>query len=130
VAMAVAVLGAGGAAELLASAQVHPRLTIKVNRKVGHDKFKGRVDAKDPVCERRRKVKLIVRKPNKDKRKVGTPKTNRKGKWTFIPRSGGGYYADEDVRYADPGEYRAKVGEKRAGGVICTAAKSSPIHVG
>jgi hypothetical protein len=131
VALALAALAAGGGAEVLGSAQVHPRMTIKLNRAVGKDTFKGRIKAKDPVCVRNRKVKLVLRKPSGEKRRVGSAKTNRKGKWKFVPKpASGGQYADEGTRYADPGEYRAKVREVHVGGVICAAGKTSPIHVG
>jgi hypothetical protein len=132
-ALALAALAVGGGAEVLASAQVHPRMTIKVSRQVEKDTFKGRIKAKDRACSRARKVKLVVRKPSTEKSRVGSAKTNRKGRWKFVPPPGGdgaGYYADEGTRYAEPGEYRAKVREQRIRGVLCAAGKTSPIHVG
>jgi hypothetical protein len=131
VALGAAALGTGGAAELLASAQVHPRMSIKVTRQVNKDTFKGRIKAKDKACARDRKVKLVIRKPNRDRKRGGTARTNRDGTWKFVPKPAkGGRYADEGTRYADPGEWRAKVGEVRVGDVRCAAGKTSPIHVG
>ncbi len=73
----------------------------------------------------------MIRKPNRDKERGGTTKTNSQGKWKFIPKpSKGTAYADEGDRYASTGEWRAKVGEVNVGGVRCAAGKTSPIHVG
>jgi hypothetical protein len=132
VALALAALATAGGAEVLASAQVHPRMTIKVKRQVGKDTFKGRIKAKDPVCIRNRKVKLVIRKPSREKRRAGSAKTNRKGKWKFVPKPNReqDQYAAEGARYADPGDWRAKVREKHVRGVTCAAGKTSPIHVG
>jgi hypothetical protein len=132
VAVSVAALGMGGGAEVLGSAQVQPRITIKVKREVNRDTLSGRIKAKDKACIRNRKVKLVLRKPNRDRRRVGTARTNRRGKWKFVPKAAGygDDYADEGTRYADPGEYRAKVNQVRVGGVNCAAGKTSPIHVG
>ena len=131
VALGLATLALGGGAEVLARGDVHSRLTIKHNRAVGKDTFRGRVDARDSACERGRKVKLVGQKPDESKFRAGTAKTNRKGRWKFIPppAKGGGYF-DEGTRYAEPGEYRAKTRQIRAGGVTCRAAKAGPIHVG
>jgi hypothetical protein len=131
VALGLAALALGGGAEVLAGKNVHARMTIKINREPRQDTFRGRVDAKDPVCERGRKVKLIAQRPDESKFRAGTAKTNRKGKWKFVPppAKGGGYF-DEGTRYAEPGEYRAKTRQIRAGGLSCRAAKAGPIHVG
>jgi hypothetical protein len=132
IAVALAAMALGGGAEVLARADVHAKVTIKVNRTVGKDTIKGRVAAKDRACERGRKVRLVVRKPNRTKRRVGAPKANRKGKWKFTPppNKDSGGYSGERTRYADPGDYVAKVREVNAGGVTCAAAKSSPVHIG
>ena len=132
VALAVAALGMGGAAELLANAQVHPRMSIKMKRKVGKDVFRGRVKANDKACSAKRKVKFVIRKPNRDKIRPGSTKTNGKGRWKFIPPRNreSDQYAAEGSRYAHPGEWRAKVREENVGGVRCAAGKTSPIHVG
>lgn len=132
VALSLAALTVGGGAEVLASAQVHPRMTIKIEREVGKDTLKGRIKAKDPACIGNRKVKLVVRKPSRERLRAGSAKTNGRGKWKFVPKPAkeGDQYAAEGTRYADTGEWRAKVGEKRVGGVLCAAGKTSPIHVG
>jgi hypothetical protein len=131
VALAVPALAMGGGADVLGSAQVHPRMSIKIKREVNRDTFSGRIKAKDKACVRDRKVKLVLRKPNRDRQRAGTARTNGEGKWKFVPKpSKGTAYADEGTRYADTGEYRAKVNEVRVGGVRCAAGKTSPIHVG
>jgi hypothetical protein len=131
-ALGVAALGMGGATELLASAQVQPHMSIKVKREVGRDVFTGRIKAKDNACTAKRKVKLVIRKPNRDKIRPGSTKTNGKGRWKFIPPRNreSDQYAAEGSRYAHPGEWRAKVREENVGGVRCAAGKTSPIHVG
>jgi hypothetical protein len=106
-------------------------MSIKIKREVNRDTFKGRIRAKDKACSSGRKVKLVFTKPNRERRRAGTAKTNGKGRWRFTPKPAeGGRYADEGTRYADPGEYRAKVREKNVSGVRCAAGKTSPIHVG
>lgn len=130
-ALALGALAAGGGAVALGDAQVHPRMTIKVKREVGQDTFKGRIKAEDPACIRNRKVKLVIRKPSREKRRAGSAKTNRRGKWRFVPQPNeDDAYAAESNRYADPGEWRGKVRAKRVGGVRCAAGKTQPIHVG
>jgi len=137
-------MGLGGGAEVLARGDVHARMTIKLKRQVGKDTIKGQVKASDRACVGGRKVRLVVRKPNQTRRRVATPRTNGKGRWKFVPKPGStgytgeGGYSGEGVdtgggrknRYADPGEYHAKVREIHVGGVTCAANKTSPIHVG
>jgi hypothetical protein len=131
VALATGALVTGGAADVLGSAQVQPHISIKIKREVGRDTFTGRIKAKDDACTRSRKLKLVIRKPNRSKVRAGTARTNGQGKWKFVPKaSKGTAYADEGDRYAETGEWRAKVREQRVGGVLCAAGKSSPIHVG
>jgi hypothetical protein len=131
VALTLSALAVGGGAEGIASS-VHPKMTIKVKRTVGKDTIKGRVKGKDPACERRRKVKLTIDKPNTNPSPVASVRTNRKGKWKFIPPPNRetDEYAAEGTRYADPGDYRAKVRKKRVGGVTCGAGKSSKVWIG
>ena len=65
--------------------------------------FKGTVKSKDSACEAKRKVKIKV---------IGSDKTDSKGRFK-IEASG-----------VDAGTYKVKVKKRKAGKVICEAAKT------
>ena len=132
---ALAALMLGGAGESVA-ADIHAKVTIKSKRVVGKDKIFGRVIAKDRACVVGRKVRLIITRPDRSKNRVASMKTDSKGRWKFIPESGNapGGYTNEGDRYADPGDYLAKIGQVnlkgRDGHVSCRASKSKTHYVG
>ena len=131
----IAALAAGGAGEAIAG-DVHAKVTIKSKRTAGKDKIFGKVITRDHACEAKRKVRLVVKRPNRSKNKVATVRTDGRGRWTYVPESGNapGGYTNEGTRYADPGDYIAKVAEvdvnSGGGRVVCAANKSSNHYVG
>lgn len=134
-AAALTALAIGGAGEAVAG-EVHAKVTIKSKRTVGKDKIFGRVIAKERACEAGRKVRLVVKRPDRSKNKVATVKADGEGRWKYVPESGNapGGYTNEGTRYADPGDYIAKISEinVKSGGerLTCAANKSSNHYVG
>lgn len=110
-----ALVAAGGASEALAGGGI--KTTVKL-KSVEPDGAAGKVDSKKAKCKRGRKVTLFfdlsksgVTDPNAKDPKIGTDKTNRKGKFEIEqPLSAGTYYA--------------KVAAKKVGKRKCRPAKS------
>lgn len=73
-----AVVAAAGASEALAGGQIKTTAKLKT---VEPDGATGKVKSPEPKCERGRKVKLFYEVPGGNEQKVGTDKTNRKGKF-------------------------------------------------
>ncbi|MGB6425458.1 MAG: hypothetical protein WBF18_09295 [Solirubrobacterales bacterium] len=110
-----ALIAAGGASEALAGGGI--KTTAKLES-VKPEGAKGKVSSKKSKCVRGRKVTLFfdlsksgVTDPNAKDPKIGTDKTNKKGKFEIEqPLSAGTYYV--------------KVAAKKAGKRKCRAAKS------
>ena len=63
----------------------------KVSIKVAEDSFKGKVTSGSKSCVKKRKVTVFKKKNDK---KVGSTKTNKRGKWSLdVSNPHGGYYA-------------------------------------
>lgn len=110
-----ALVAAGGASEAIAGRNV--KTTVKL-KSVEPDGAKGKVRSKKAKCKRGRKVKLFYDLSKSGGRattardpKIGTDKTNRRGKFEIEqPLSAGAYYV--------------KVAAKKAGKTRCLRAKS------
>lgn len=110
-----ALIAAGGASEALAGGGI--KTTAKLTS-VEPDGAKGKVSSKKAKCKRGRKVKLFydvsksgINDPSAKDPKIGTDKTNKRGKFEIEqPLSAGTYYV--------------KVAAKKAGKKKCRAAKS------
>ncbi len=110
-----ALAAAGGASEALAGGGIKTKAKLT---SVEPDGAKGKVSSKSAKCERGRKVTLFwdlsksgVTDPNAKDPKLGTDKTNKRGKFEIEqPLSAGTYYV--------------KVAAKKAGKRKCRPAKS------
>ena len=122
----IAVLVAGTIGAGLANGaakKVRTKVTISFQGSDYGDSFSGKVKpkAKGKLKKKCRKGRRVtVRQVGGSK--VGTDKTNRKGKW-FVSVGG----------LADPGQYRAKAKKKKirfkGSEVVCKKGKSRPITV-
>jgi hypothetical protein len=70
------------------------KIDSKITLPPNEPAFHGRVESRNPACERQRKVKLFKQHSGPDKL-LGTDKTNNHGKWKILvnPLKPGGYYA-------------------------------------
>jgi hypothetical protein len=129
--LALAVFGTLAAPVLAEQTKFHVRPTIKLKRTAEKDQFTGTLRSKERGCEANRKVKLHHRNVTQQGKSgvIATVKTNSKGKWTFVPKKN-----PNGIRYATPGTYTAKVGQKKVstghGEVVCRSKNSSGLLVG
>jgi hypothetical protein len=130
-ALALAACGTLATPALAEQDKFHVRPTLKLKRTVGQDTFSGKLRSKEHACEANRKVKLHHRNVTQQAKSgvIAKVKTNGKGKWKFVPKKN-----DDGFRYATPGNYTVKVGQKRVstghGEAVCRSKNSSSLLVG
>jgi hypothetical protein len=125
-ALALAVSGSLATPALAEKSSFHVRPTIKLERTTEKDTLSGKLRSKAHACEANRKVKLRHRRTSQltGSKVVTKLRTNRKGKWEYVPRKN-----QNGDRFATPGNYHVKAGEKRVGtgdGTIVCHGRNSP----
>jgi hypothetical protein len=82
-------------------------------------RFQGRLKSDIAACEKRRKVKLILKEPFKPRRReiVATVKSDEDGRWRY-----------EEVKPGF-GRYVAKATKKRKGDLVCKGDKATTDHI-